>query len=79
VEVNAKTGQRTSPDDPNAIFEAFLKEDEPEDGISVENGADPTDTQEWPAEQSPEPVDEETPQTETAPAPTLGGGTGGIY
>ncbi|HEY8963618.1 MAG TPA: penicillin-binding protein 1A [Alphaproteobacteria bacterium] len=88
VQVNAVTGQRTSPDDPRAIWEAFLKEE-------TDNGSDETYTYD-PSTTLPIQGDEnalnagedptvpstdelQAPPVQTAPSTNSLGGTGGLY
>lgn len=87
VEVNAATGQRTSPDDPRAILEAYLKEDVPEDTSYIYDPEQPPAQFETPAAPQPsyEPDGYVPPETENGITPQLPppagnlGGTGGIY
>lgn len=87
IQVNAVTGQRTDPDDPKAIFEAFLSERELEDGDAYVSDPD------QPAVMLPR-YDNENEALSTTPFPpadedSMGaappmsggalGGTGGIY
>lgn len=88
VEVNATTGRRTSPDDPRAIFEAFLKEQAPEETY-VYDPEQPAARFEDADTGAPDTAIERgtsLPETEngiTPEAPPQGsgalGGTGGIY
>jgi len=89
VQVNARTGQRTSPEDPNAIMEAFLTDREPDAGPAPEivspsyEGAPATAADGAPAAQTGtivEPSEEMpyTPAPAQAPSNALGG-TGGVY
>jgi len=93
VQVNASTGQRTSPDDPRAIFEAFLKDHEeydlylsdptqPEEHLAPVNSYDndsstPTDDTQ-PTEDTYQPDAPQQPTTAPGGGDSLGG-TGGIY
>lgn len=83
VEVNATTGLRTSPDDPKAILEAFLKDREPEtDGsdTSVDSTGDtssPVVNPSYEMDTGSVPVDEES--ITAPPSSNSFGGTGGIY
>ncbi len=78
VQVNAVTGQRTSPDDPKAITEAFLREAEPEEndpGYEPEPYATTPDTGGGTTNPGYGTRPQPAPQ---APTGALGG-TGGIY
>ena len=84
VEVNATSGTRTSPDDPRAIMEAFLKDREPEGETYVYDPNQPAAT--YPSQQAPamttEPIIPPDGEEQMSPPPALPGamgGTGGIY
>lgn len=88
VEVNARTGERTSPDDPNAILEAYLKDQDGSD-LYIYDPEQPAARLERPAAALP-PEEPAPGATENAMAPaeqdrgeqpsgTMTGGTGGIY
>ncbi|MBU6236067.1 MAG: PBP1A family penicillin-binding protein, partial [Alphaproteobacteria bacterium] len=87
VEVNAATGQRTSPDDPRAIFEAFLKEQEPEDTYVYDPEQPaarfPTGTDTGAPDTAIDSGVSTPPETENGVTPEVPsgnlGGTGGIY
>ncbi|MCB1538124.1 MAG: penicillin-binding protein 1A [Rhodospirillales bacterium] len=85
VEVNAATGQRTSPDDPKAIMEAFLSDREPEGDDSgyepAPYAASPDDA--GGAYNAPAGAGETGGTVQAPPPPAAGAGalrgTGGIY
>jgi len=84
VEVNATTGARTSPDDPRAIFEAYLKDREPDGETYVYDPSQPAAS--YPSADAPAlsadpliPPDGEEQMNPPPPAHGTLGGTGGIY
>jgi penicillin-binding protein 1A len=74
VRVNLRTGLRASPDDPQAIVEAFKPNEEPDDAYSVIGFSDPAASASGP---------EEAAQGGWQPAPPggpgYGGGRGGMW
>jgi penicillin-binding protein 1A len=90
VQVNAATGARTSPDDPGAIMEAFLKDREPDPEDTGTEIADPAMSNSGigiaPAVTNdiiPPSEDDSAAPVMTPPAPPVTpnalGGTGGLY
>lgn len=93
VQVNATTGQRTSPSDPKAIWEAFVATPDESETTTYEYTQTPADTfnaggtsseadllpqDDVPVYQPDTSVPDLVPQSEPAPSSTLGG-TGGLY
>jgi len=75
VRVNLKTGLRASPDDPNAIVEAFKPDEEPDDAYSVIGFSDPY------AQSSAAPMATDGSGWQASPSatPGYGGGRGGMW
>lgn len=74
VRVNLKTGLRTSPDDPNAIMEAFKTDEEPDDAYSVIGFTDP-----YAQSSSAGPSSGDAWRPAPAASPGYGGGPGGLW
>jgi len=72
VRINLKTGLRASPDDANAIMEAFKPNEDPDDAYSVIGFSDPY-------AQSSAGEAEGTWQTRPTSQPGFGGGRGGMW
>ena len=74
VRVNLKTGLRTSPDDPNAIMEAFKTDEEPDDAYSVIGFTDP-----YAQSSSAGPSSSDAWRPAPSASPGYGGGPGGLW
>jgi penicillin-binding protein 1A len=74
VRVNLKTGLRTSPDDPNAIMEAFKTDEEPDDAYSVIGFTDP-----YAQSSSAGPSSGDAWRPAPSASPGYGGGPGGLW
>jgi penicillin-binding protein 1A len=76
VRVNLRTGLRASPDDPQAIVEAFKPNEEPDDAYSVIGFSDPAASAGGPEEAAQQGSWQPAPQQS---GPGFGGGRGGMW